>query len=101
MMLPPACELRIRATDVYPNVNAVAGRGTLISLVGALLTITLVLACLMLIISAIVWAVSSASGNHQAASKARTGVWVAVGTATLAGTGVAWMNFLLGLGSSL
>ena len=102
MMLPRAGELLlVHSTDVYPNVGAVGGRTTLISIIGALLTITLVLACLMLVVSAITWAVASSSGNHQAASKARTGVWVAVGTAALAGCGVAWLNFLLRIGITL
>ncbi len=102
MMLPRAGRLLlVYATAVYPDIGAVGGGSTLISIVGALLTITLVLACLMLIVSAITWAVSASSGNYQVAGKARTGVWVAVGTAALAGAGVAWLNFLLKIGTTL
>ena len=61
----------------------------------------LITAVLMLIVCAIVWAVASAHGNYQAATKARTGLWVAVGAAALAGAGVAWVNFLLGVGTRL
>ena len=43
--------------NVYPDLGGVGGRSTLISIVGALLTITLIVAVLMMIISAIVWAV--------------------------------------------
>ncbi len=77
------------------------GRSTLISIVGALLTITLIVAVLMLVICAIVWAVAAAHGNFQSAARGRTGVLVALGAAALAGAGVAWMNFLLNVGSSL
>ena len=55
----------------------------------------------MLIISAIIWAISSSTGNPHTATKARLGVWVALGTAALAGAGVAWVNFLLGVGDRL
>jgi hypothetical protein len=55
----------------------------------------------MLIVSAIVWAISSSTGNPHTATKARIGAWVALGTAALAGAGVAWVNFLLGVGEYL
>ena len=72
-----------------------------ISVAVALLTIVLIIAVLMLIVCAAAWAVSSAHGNYQAATKARTGLFVALGAAALAGAGVAWMNFLLGVGATL
>lgn len=101
-MHTPALVLFIRvAQDVYPDLGAVGGRSTLISIVGALLTITLIVAVLMMVISGIVWAVSSSTGNAQAATKGKVGVFVAVGGAVLAGAGVAWMNFLLNLGNTL
>lgn len=89
------------AENVYPDLDAVGGRGTLISIVGALLTITLIIAVLMMVISGIVWAVSSSTGNAQAGAKGKVGVFVALGGAVLAGAGVAWMNFLLNLGDTL
>jgi hypothetical protein len=55
----------------------------------------------MMVISGIIWAVSSTSGNFQAAAKGKVGVFVALGGAILAGAGVAWMNFLLNLGDTL
>ena len=60
-----------------------------------------VAAVLMLIVSAIVWAIAAANGNHAIASKGRTGVLVALGAAVLAGGGVAWMNWLIALGDQL
>ncbi|CAN7400049.1 putative integral membrane protein [Microbacterium esteraromaticum] len=100
-MVPLTLRLLVVAEDVYPDFDAVGGRSTLMSIVGALLTITLIIAVLMLVICAIVWAVSTAHGNFQAASRGRVGVFVALGAAALAGAGVAWMNFLLNVGSTL
>jgi len=87
--------------NVYPDLSGVGGRSTLISIVGALLTVTLIVAVLMMIVSGIVWAVSSSTGNAQAAGKGKVGVFVALGAAVLAGAAVEWMNFLLNLGETL
>ncbi|TAM70850.1 MAG: hypothetical protein EPN48_05425 [Microbacteriaceae bacterium] len=86
---------------VYPDFGGIGGRGTLTGIVGALLTIVLIVAVLMLIVCAITWATCASHGNPIAASKARTGMWVCVGGAVLAGAGTTWLNFLLGLGSSI
>lgn len=88
-------------TDVFPDFGGVGAAADLRSVVGALLTIVLVTAVLMLMVCAIVWAISSSSGNYHAATKARAGLWVALGAAALAGAGVAWLNFLLDVGTRL
>lgn len=87
--------------DVFPDFGGVGGAADLRSIVGALLMFVLIIAVLMLIVCAIVWAIASSSGNDQAATKARTGLLVALGAAVLAGAGVAWVNFLLGVGEQL
>ena len=87
--------------DVFPDFGGVGGAADLRAIVGALLMFVLVTAVLMLIVCAIVWAISSAKGNYQSATKARTGLFVAVGAAALAGAGVAWLNFLLDVGTQL
>ena len=87
--------------DVFPDFGGVGGAGQLRAIVGALLMFVLIVAVLMLIVSAIVWAIASAHGNYQAAGKARAGLWVSVGAAALAGAGVAWVNFLLDVGTRL
>lgn len=89
----------MRDVDVYPDFSAVGG--DLERILGALLTIVLVVAVLMILISAITWAVSSSHGNFSAASKAKTGLWVGVAAAALAGSAVAWLNFLINLGGHL
>ena len=60
-----------------------------------------IVAVLMLIICAIVWAVSSSTGNATSAARGRVGVFVSIGAAALAGAGVAWLNFLLRVGTTL
>jgi hypothetical protein len=92
---------RIQFSAVYPNIGAVGGQSALVAIIGALLTIVLIVACLMLIVSATAWALAAAHGNYHAVTKARTGVLVGAGAAALAGAAVAWMNFLLHLGSTL
>ena len=87
--------------DVFPDFDGLAGIGDLEQVIGALLMFVLIIAVLMLIVSAIVWAISSSTGNPHTATKARIGAWVALGTAALAGAGVAWVNFLLGVGETL
>ena len=86
---------------VCPDFDGLGGIGDLRAVVGALLTFVLIVAVLMLIVSAIVWAIATAHGNYATASKGRIGVLVSVGAAVLAGGGVAWMNWLLSLGSRL
>ena len=86
---------------VFPDFDGLGGIGDLRAVVGALLTFVLIVAVLMLIVSAIVWAIATAHGNYATASKCRIGVLVSVGAAVLAGGGVAWMNWLLTVGSSL
>ena len=87
--------------DVFPDFDGLAGIGDLREVVGALLMFAVMIAVLMLIVSAIGWAIATAHGNYATASKGRIGVLVAVGAAVLAGGGVAWMNWLLTVGSSL
>lgn len=87
--------------DVFPDFDGLGGIGDLRQVVGALLTFVLIVAVLMVIVSAVIWAVASANGNYAAAGKARTGVLVALGAAVLAGGGVAWLNWLVDLGRQL
>ena len=87
--------------DIFPDFGAVGGAAELQSIVGALLTFVLIMAVLMMIISGVTWALASANGNFQTATRARIGLWVACGAAALAGSGVAWVNFLLDVGSTL
>lgn len=86
---------------VFPDFGGVGAADDLRTVVGALLMFALIIAVLMLVVSAIIWAISSSTGNAHTATKARLGAWVALGAAVLAGAGVAWVNFLLSVGASL
>ena len=87
--------------SVFPDFDGLGGIGDLRAVAGALLTFVLIVAVLMLILSAIIWVIATAHGNYAAASRARTGVLVALGAAALAGGGVAWMNWLINLGQQI
>ena len=87
--------------DIDPNSSGLPGIDQLRIIVGAVMTVGLILSVLALIVSAIIWAIATAHGNYATASKGRTGVLVAVGAAALAGGGVAWMTWLLNLGQQL
>ena len=86
---------------VGPDFGAVGGSSQLRALVGALLTYGLIVAVLMVVICAATWAIGSAQGSWQTASKAKTGLFVAVGGAVLTGAALAWANWLLDAGASL
>lgn len=86
---------------VFPDFDAVSGQNLILQVLGALLTVVLIFAVLMMLVSAIVWAVASAHGNYQAASRGRAGVLVSLGAAALAGAGVGWMSFLINVGSHI
>lgn len=87
--------------DVSPDFDGLSGISELREIAGALLMFVLVVAVLMVIVSAIAWAIGSAHGNFQMATKGRVGVLVALGAAILAGGGVAWLNWLIGVGQQL
>jgi Family of unknown function (DUF6112) len=87
--------------DIFPDFGAMGGEAELRSIVGALLTFVLIVAVLMIIISALTWALATASGRFDSATRARTGLWVSCCAAILAGAGAAWLSFLLDLGPHL
>ncbi len=84
-----------------PDFGAVGGSSELRRMVGALLTYGLLVAVLMLIVCAAGWAIGSANGSWQTASKAKTGVLVALFGAVLTGGALAWANWLLDVGAQL
>lgn len=89
------------AGDVGPDFGAVGGSGDLRLIVGALLTYGLIVAVLMLVVSATAWAISSSSGSWHAAQKAKIGCFVAIGGAALNGAALTWANWLLDIGPHL
>ncbi len=86
---------------VGPDLGAVGGSGDLRAIVGALLTYGLIVAVLMLIVSATAWAIASSSGSWHTAQKAKFGCLVAIGGAALTGAALTWANWLLDIGPHL
>jgi hypothetical protein len=88
-------------TAVGPNFGAVGGASDLRSIVGALLTYGLIIAVLMLIVSATAWAIASGSGSWHTAHKAKLGCFISLAGAALTGSALTWANWLLDLGAHL
>jgi hypothetical protein len=86
---------------VGPDFGAVGGSSEFRRIVGALLTFGLLTAVLMLVVCGTTWAIASANGSWQAASRAKTGLLVALGGAAFTGGALAWANWLLQVGASL
>jgi len=86
---------------VGPDFGAVGGSSELRRIVGALLTFGLLTAVLMLVVCGTIWAIASANGIWQAASRAKTGLLVALGGAAFTGGALALANWLLDIGASL
>lgn len=93
--------LQVLVPLVAPDFGAVGGAAELRRIIGALLTYGLVTAVLMVVICAVTWALASSYGSWHAASKAKTGLLVALGGTALTGGALAWANWLLDLGASL
>jgi hypothetical protein len=87
--------------DIGPDFGAVGGAGDLRAIVGALLTYGLIIAVLMLVVSATTWAVASNSGSWHTAQKAKVGCFVAIVGSALTGAALAWANSLLDIGAHL
>lgn len=88
-------------TRVAPNFGAADWSDDLRNIVGALLMYGLIIAVLMLIVSATTWAISSNSGSWHTAQKAKLGCFVAIGGATVTGAALTWANWLLDIGPHL
>ena len=84
--------------SISPNSNGLPGIGELQKIVGASMTIGLILAVLALIIAAIVWALGSNSSNPHLAGRGKLGVLVALGAAIACGASVTLVNFFWNVG---
>jgi hypothetical protein len=93
--------VRTLAARVAPDLGAVTASGKLAQIIGALLTISLVVAIATLITCAITWAIAQSTGAWHTAGRARTGVLVSLAGAALTGSAMAWTNWLLHIGAAL
>lgn len=87
--------------DINPNSDGLPGISQLRDIVGAVMTIGLILAVLALIISAIVWGFGSSSSNPHLASRGKTGVLVSCAAAILCGAAVTLINFFWTVGQAV
>ena len=87
--------------DITPNDSGLPGIAQLRTIVGAVMTVGLILSVLALIISAIVWGFGANSSNPHLASRGKVGVLVSCGAAVLCGAAVTLINFFWGIGQQV
>ena len=90
-----------RNINISPNTSGLPGIAQLREIVGAMMTVALILSVLALLISAIVWAIGANSSNPHLAGRGKLGVLVALGAAILTGAAVALINFFWHVGQSV
>ena len=101
MDVPAAVLLLPLDIDISPNSDGLPGIQQLRSIVGASMTVGLILAVLALIISAIVWALGANSSNPHLAGRGKLGVLVALGAAVVCGASVTLVNFFWNVGQAV
>ena len=87
--------------NIGPNSDGLPGIDQLKSIVGASMTVGLILAVLALLVSAVVWALGANSSNPHLAGRGKLGVLVGVGAAIITGASVALVNFFWNVGQSV
>ena len=87
--------------DIDPNTDGLPGIEQLRVIVGAAMTVGLILAVLALIISAVVWGYGANSSNPHLASRGKVGVLVSCGAAIICGASVTLVNFFWTVGQSV
>lgn len=101
MNLSAAAALLPLEINISPNSDGLPGIQQLRGIVGASMTIGLILAVLALIISAIVWALGANSSNPHLAGRGKLGVLVALGAAIVCGASVTLVNFFWNVGQQV
>ena len=86
---------------IDPNDNGLPGISQLKTIVGAIMTIGLILSVLALIISAIVWGFGANSSNPHMASQGKLGVIISCVAAVICGASVTLINFFWTVGQSV
>lgn len=87
--------------DISPNDSGLPGIAALRTVVGAVMTIGLILSVLALIISAVVWGFGSNSSNPHLASRGKVGVLISCGAAIITGASVTLINFFWDVGQTV
>ena len=87
--------------DIAPNGSGLPGIEQLRVIVGAVMTVGLILAVLALIIAAVAWGYGANSSNPHLASRGKLGVLVALGAAIVCGASVTLVNFFWNVGQQV
>ncbi len=87
--------------NITPNDSGLPGIAALRTVVGAVMTIGLILSVLALIISAVVWGFGSNSSNPHLASRGKIGVLISCAAAIIAGASVTLINFFWNVGQTV
>lgn len=90
-----------KVIDIDPNTDGLPGIEQLRVIVGAAMTVGLILAVLALIISAVIWGYGANSSNPHLASRGKIGVLVSCGAAIICGASVTLVNFFWNVGQSV
>lgn len=93
---PPAPSI-----EISPNDNGLPGISSLRTIVGAVMTIGLILSVLALIVSAVVWGFGSNSSNPHLTGRGKVGVLVSCGAAIICGASVTLINFFWTVGQGV
>lgn len=87
--------------NITPNETGLPGIGSLRTIVGAVMTIGLILSVLALIVSAVVWGFGSNSSNPHLTGRGKLGVLVSCGAAIICGAAVTLVNFFWDVGQGV
>ena len=87
--------------DITPNGSGLPGIEQLRVIVGAVMTLGLILSVLALIVAAIMWGFGANSSNPHLASRGKVGVLVACGAAIICGSAVTLVNFFWNVGQTV
>ena len=87
--------------NITPNDSGLPGISALRTVVGAVMTIGLILSVLALIVSAVVWGFGSNSSNPHLASRGKVGVLISCGAAIITGASVTLINFFWNVGQTV
>ncbi|WP_411700493.1 DUF6112 family protein [Conyzicola sp.] len=87
--------------DITPNGTGLPGIDQLRVIVGAFMTLGLILSVLALIVAAIMWGFGANSSNPHLASRGKLGVLVACGAAIVCGSAVTLVNFFWNVGQTI
>ncbi|QAY71672.1 hypothetical protein ET471_00875 [Xylanimonas protaetiae] len=87
--------------SIDPNTDGLPGIAALRTIVGAVMTVGLILAVLAVIAAAIVWALGSNTSNPHLAGRGKSGVLIAAGAAAICGAAVTLVNFFWDVGQSV